>query len=313
MVTDYPKITSIVPNYPAVKLVPGSAPTYAVPFGFKEVIFTCNAVAWPPLAIEWNSERVTDQVFSYGANIGNSTISSEQLQFRDGFMLYHTAKYTCSVRESFSGFSDSVNITLVPSSEEIFADYIPPCTSNSTTAYFQIQVVDTDCTTWMGDYKRELARSMYDVFAGGIMSQCESCVTNRTTVVTSPPTCSGKAAIFRGKITTPQMDRTQSIFCALNNWKQFGPAIIVAGNFMHVNRECYFQLRALNQTRKCSVATFRDLPIPVIAGSLVGLGVVLFILILVVAFIGKRYARWLSIVVIACVVDKCGVYNEAYL
>lgn len=286
--TDFPRVTSIFPNHPSVKLVAGSIPTYTIPIGFQEGAFTCSVVAWTPLIIEWQSDRRTG-FESHSTHTENSIFTSAHLQFRNGFTVFDTAKYTCTVREIVSGFSDSVNITLVPSSERYVPAFTPTCVSNSTTAYFQIQVLDTNCTTWMEPLKGEITKNFYDALVGGILSQCEGCVASVSTVMTNPPTCNTlvkRAAIFRGEVTTQQMDRTEAIYCALNQWKQYGPAVVIAGVLKQVDQECHFELTSSNDTSQCSGVTPNiAIPIPTIVGSLAGFGGVLFLLIVVAIFI----------------------------
>lgn len=287
---DFPKITALFPNHPSVKLVPGSILTYTIPIGFREVVFTCNAVSWSPLASEWQSERRTG-LYSYSTLTENSFFSSTRLQFRNGFTLFDTAKYTCTVREIVSGFSDALNVTLIPSSERFFPAFTPTCVSNTTTAYFQVQVLDTSCASWMEPF--EIAENFLDTVIGGILSQCEGCIANASMVVINPNTCNSLvegAAVFRGKVITRQTDTTEALFCALDQWRQYGPAVVIAGELKHVDQQCHFKLRSSSDIRECSQvrAPSKDIPIPAIAGSSAGLGGFLLLLTVVAIIIIQK-------------------------
>ena len=286
---DLPKLTSLDPSFPAVKVVPGLVPTYQVPLGFKGVVFHCNAAAWPPVVIQWSSSRSTDRTFSNQISMGNSTFVSAQLRFHDGFTLHDTAKYTCTVQETVSGVSVSVNITLVPSSAEIESISVTSCSLDSTTAYFQIQATDKDCETWR-NYRSEVENNVYDIFAGGISAQCRSCVINRTILVTSPPKCSDGVVIFKGTVTTSLKNHTTSIFCALYTWQQLGPTIIVGDKLMRVIQSCNFYLNSLDMAKRCSLANPIDVPVNAIVASVAGvMGLLLLLAAIVLISKERRY------------------------
>jgi hypothetical protein len=211
-------------------------------------------------------------------------MTSVELQFREGFMIHHTAQYTCSIQENVSGHSDLVNITLIPTSKTLVPNSISPCNLHTTTAYFQLLVFNTDCETWTADYRQEITSSLYNVFAGGIVSQCKRCVIDPSTVIASPPLCNKGVATFRGTVTTPQRNHTADIFCALYGWQQFGPVFNARGTLMQVNQLCPFHLTSLNVTSKCLAAfSHTNAPAALIAGTIAGfVGAFLIILTVVI-------------------------------
>lgn len=276
-----------------MKVIPGSVLTYKVPLGFKEVAFICHAAAWPPVTIKWSSlNHTTDRNISFQVNTGNSTFVSALLRFHDGFAIRDTAVYACRVQETLSGVSVSASITLIPSSAEVGAISRTSCSLDSTTAHFQIQAFDTDCETWTNTYRSRVENDLYDIFTGGIYTHCRNCVTNKTTLVTSPLECLKGIAIFKGTVATGLKNHTRSIFCALYRWQQDGPTIIVAENMMHVIRSCNFHLISLDDTKRCSLMRTIDVPFTSIVISIAGVtGLLLFVATIVLISRRRRYTK----------------------
>lgn len=266
-----PTFTSLVPSYPNVVLsIASTGPNlpfhYTVPSGFREVIFTCIAVGRPsPPSVRWfkdtasNANAAIFSTFSSNSRIVSSFTVAE-LYFESGFSASDAGRYYCAVQEIlYHSISLSVAFrnSLVNTTS---ASCMGTVTSN--TKYFQTRVLDTDCTVWQEHFRKiAAAKNFQNIFVGGVLSQCEDCIADFGSVQTYPPACSRLvkgAAVIRSKIMTEHRDRTEAIYCKLEQWWQLGPLVSIAGNLRLADRECFYPLSSLNDTGEC----LEQIPIP---------------------------------------------------
>lgn len=215
-----------------------------VPHGFREVVFTCNAIgkSTPP-SVEWFRDSPTDYTisFSRGLSTHNSEFTSAELKFEYGFGTSDAGKYYCVVEARDTGFSTSASVTLSVANQSPLINVTrDTCIVTSTIAHFQIRVFETDCSSWGGYLRDRISEEFSRVIIGGIASLCSDClpVNDDGTVVTMATTCSGTvqgAAVFKGRISGNQVE---AIFCALNTWKRLGPSVVINGNIRPVDRNC---------------------------------------------------------------------------
>ena len=243
--------------------------------GFRGVIFTCNAVAWPPPILKWRSEQTREEI-SFKTNT-SGLFHSASLQFNNGFSVADAGRYTCVLEGVNSDLSRSFTITLVTASELVAE--LPPAKCVAT-EFFQIRVLDTDCSEWSDDDKEESRNTLSNALVGGILSQqCSGCsVIERSTVTLLLPTCSTlipRGAVFKGQILTEDRTITQNIYCALSEWLQLDPLLNISGNFIQADHTCPFMLSSRTE---CSLASGTPLTL-IIAGSSAGVFLPLFIFI----------------------------------
>lgn len=218
-----------------------------VPLGFREVIFTCNAIGkgFSP-SVEWFRDSPTEHTISFSRSLSthNSEFTSAELKLENGFGSSDAGKYYCVVEARVADPSHSESITLSVANQIPLINVTQGiCIVTSTTVRFQIRVFGTECPTWGKELKDQIGEEFSEVILGGIASLCSDCLTvnEDSTLVTMPPICSGiieGAAVFKGQISGQRIGKTEAHFCALNAWKRLGPSVLVNGNIRPVDRNC---------------------------------------------------------------------------
>lgn len=284
---DSPTITSVYPKIPIVTPVTSAMATFTVPEKYTGVVITCNAIGWPPPTLAWlsDSEQVIQPKFSHSIDLEGSGYSSIALQFFMGTSRSDSGRYTCIVSGSGSDTqSDSVLITLEVTTGEIPSDTTLECLFDSTTVFFQLHVLDSNCVYREQDAIEKVVDEISDVLIGGIISQCRECVISDDAIIVSHgPLCSDSesgATIFKGEISTNDAEITSSIFCGLTAWYQSMPLIRINNELKLVDQDCTLEVELLDldSTESCTKDIITK---EVVIGVVVILPVVLVLIIIV--------------------------------
>lgn len=274
-----PTITSVFPNFPIVKSV--SFQVFNVPNGFRGLLFSCNAIAWPPPTVSWflntNTKQVVQPKFSHSSSNEDSGYSSVDLSFFNGFSSTDSGEYTCRANSNSSN-GDEVTITLRGINEEVPGNPFACPDIRSKTVFFQLQVKDSGCLTWSKDTTERAVDEVSDVFIGGVLSQCEDCtILGDSLIVTYGTLClnssdGSQTIIFRGEITTENSKTTLAILCGLTAWYLSMPLIKINNELKVVNGECSLELESLSSLDSISCSgSISTTVLVVAAGSVAGI------------------------------------------
>lgn len=262
-------------------------------------MFTCIASGKPPLLVEWLKDGLKDatRFTSEISSTENIPFVSSVLTFPHGFNATDTGVYKCVVQDNTNTF-ESKAITLEHTSDpEPVIDPMDMCQVN-TTAYFHIRILDTPCSEWNADQKQNIAAKFLRILEGVATVQCLDCILNDATLLlTDGPTCSAiteNAAVFRGSVSTQQLNLTKAIFCALNEWLVTGPIVqLLSDKNYFLDQDCLFKLSSPTSS-ECSDRNTAAISYNLLAYSS---GVILCLLIIFMAaaasglgtLIRKRY------------------------
>ena len=282
-----PTITTVFPTFPITSSDPS---TLMVPVGYRGTVVTCAAMGWPTPTIEWvrNAGQLADSgMVSESARTQNSAFVLARLRSLDGFLGSAAGNYTCAVRtnDTDAAVSSKV-ITLLLHTEIPLTLTQMICSVSSLEKNFQVRVLYTDCLTWGEDLKVEIAKSFLRNMVNIVGATCQNCaITPQDITIESPPTCSQqveRATLFRGRVSTRNVSRTDDIFCALNRWQQSGPLIYINSNVHLVDRRCALDrsldaMECASGLNRSGSRSFPTITVIVAADS-----VVLFLLLLIV-------------------------------
>ena len=279
-----PTITTVFPTFPITSSDPS---TIMVPVGYRGTVVTCAALGWPTPIIEWvrNTGKLSDNgMASESARTQNSAFVLARLRSLDGFLGSAAGDYACAVRANGTDAVSSKVVTLLLQTETTHTSTQMTCSVSSLETNFQVRVLYTDCLVWGEDLKVEISKNFMSNVVNIVGATCQDCaITLQDIIVESPPTCSQqveRATLFRGRVSTKNVSRTQDIFCALSQWQHSGPLIWMNSNFHLVDRGCALELRSLD-AMECTPGLSRS-SFPTITVIVVIDSAILFFLFLIV-------------------------------
>lgn len=276
-----PTITSVFPTPPYYIL--NSTTLIDIPLGYRGVVLTCLAFGSPALtSLSWIKVAASGQrqIISDTINRDNRLFVSVEIDFRNGFESYNAGDYTCSAYSNDRVSSQTTVFTLRMAESSL---PVLPCSVSTETIYFDIRVLDTDCSEWSSTLKQHITFQFLRSIKGILSVNCEECSTDASNLLSEGlVVCSSiveGAALFRGVISDSSLQHTENIFCALSNWHQVGSAIIINDNLHQVDSEC--NLMSSQEGPECARSTVDSALISTVAGSSSAFG-----LLVVVALVG---------------------------
>lgn len=315
-------LTSLYPNHPSIAISTSSIVLVQVPLGHTGAIISCTGFGTPtPIMIKWiRIGQVLDarRIYSESISGENSAFVSARLTLTGKFSLLDVGDYSCVIQANLANNTELAQ-SYVISIESAASNQLSPvsipimCLANSSVTYFQFRVLNTDCSAWAEEKKQNIAERFMNVLKNAISAECQDCVTV-IIEITNTPTCSpivGRAAVFRGKIGTPQRERA---FCALHSWIQYRPLVFLDGNSSTLH---FLDYNCPIQTESLISAECKPTPNLGSSASAVGTSIVVILLLVVVvasAIIAgvfvKRYGligqqRYIiNMIVLSCVCNR---------
>ena len=289
--TATPVINSI---YPTVPVRSSDLPNldFLVPNGYVGMALTCNAFGWPSPLVEWtmNVNSLPTGVVSITSASANSAIITSGLRWTRGFQTSDIGVYQCVVRKSntTNDIVASQIVTIRESTDSNTPPPVSPCTIDdaSSTIYFQIRVLDTECTSWDSSLRQHIANEFRDEILSIVESECSCGTIESNYIQILDPECSQvqeRAVVFRGLITTSSSSLSENIFCSLSRWQQSGSYVTINNQNLHsVDSQCSLQLQTLSSSECVNAQPKpmnRNLLIYIVAGAV---GILLVVLLLFV-------------------------------
>ena len=297
--TEPPTITSIFPNFPIVK--PVALKVFDVPIGYRGIVFTCNAIGWPPPTLAWislvrrSSRQVIGTKFSHSSGFEDTGYASIDLSFSNGFSRADSGEYSCRA-SSVSVDNDETTIILRGVDEVTPRDNSFRCPNvKSPTVFFQLQVPDVGCLLWSENKLHRIIDEVSDVIIGGVISQCEDCtLSGDSIVVTYGSLCqnySDGTIVFRGEITSINLITTLNIFCGVEAWYISMPLVRIDEELKLVDGECSLQVDSVSSLdiTSCSNSYASDSSLAI---GLSIVGVLIFLLALFGIVLGRFIHKW---------------------
>lgn len=214
------------------------------------MIFTCNAIGWPPADAVWLSDDNSAQPMNEsGIDLEFSGYSSVELQFPGGTSVTDSGTYTCFVSSESTTVTHSViiNLKVLIGIVPRYSD--PQCPVEPATVFFQLQVQHTDCLNWTEDTREKVVIETGDSVVGGILSQCEECmITGDTIIAIRESQCSASPSsrgvmLFSGEITTIDATITSSILCGLQAWHKTVPLVLIDSELLPIAPDCRLKVK----------------------------------------------------------------------
>ena len=239
---------SITPSPP---LFFGPTATIVVPVGYTGNVLTCLGTAEydNPARIEWLKGAV---VLSWSVSNTEQLLRSV-LKFENGYTRADAGQYACMFHTDNSSSSRTRVVRLGYTTNRV-AEAQVRCQIDSSTAYFQIRVLNLPCGAWDREVVTLAEASLEDVLRSEITSSCDACTLENTTIViTNLTSCSAlldKAIVFKGSIISTDLALTKATFCELDKWQDTGPEILLgssSSDMYFVDRKCSFKLESLEE------------------------------------------------------------------
>lgn len=153
--------------------------------------------------------------------------------------------------------------------------------------YFQIRLLNANCYSWDVNLRQLIASSFLRELINAVGRVCRICtITSNDIRIVEGPTCSShvdRAAVFKGIISTAEVNVTEQILCALSIWQRRQPTVTINDQTYTIDRSCTILLKSPSST-ECPGRFANRQPVvnlSVIIGATIG-GVVLILLIQVV-------------------------------
>jgi hypothetical protein len=218
--------------------------TLTIPVGYREVALTCIALGdgSPTPTLQWY--KVTafglEQAHTRSWVTDYSLVS--QLLFENGFQPRDMGEYVCSVQNQTARTLQLATLR-IEVGEKI--THIPPCPMYGDT--FEIRVLDTRCDRW-NELEKHLANLQFVRSLASILAHhCESCpatdVSTDNIMLSEELRCNTGAASFRG--TLVNLLSPHDAFCAINNWRLLGSAIVIDNELHFIDRYCDLEIDSL--------------------------------------------------------------------
>ena len=179
----------------------------------------------------------------------NSAFVSARLRWTVGFQESDIGNYTCLVRANDTNAVQSKSVSLELTLLTTPGPNPVQCSVSSPLTYFQTRIFDTECLSWDDVLKEHIRASFLIEIINIIETECPECdFTEYIVEIPELPTCSDlidRATFFRGSISTPQIDITECLFCALNSWQESGPIVQINSRFHRIDLNCSLMARSL--------------------------------------------------------------------
>ena len=281
LLSDSPEINTISPMGPVQSNRSSSPPAFAIPTSYVGVALTCTAFAWPPPSVQWlkNGSSLPNGVTTEMVIQSNAGIISANLKWTQVFSSSDVGQYTCLVSSNNNTIQSIVEIQ--SSSSPTVAPSL--CSIESTSAFFQVRVLNTGCDQWAALLREHIGNQFQEELIRIVETNCNCTLPPDSVQINIPPQCSENSpggVVFRGAVRTSAVTTTEEIFCTILTWQQRGPLINLNANLHQVDSECNLQVDSFTR-QECAVTPTSAEPDIIIIAAPVG-GVLVAGLVIVV-------------------------------
>lgn len=280
-----PTITSVFSTYPYFFL---NSTTVSVPTNYREAVLTCLAYGSPAItSLSWVkiTESGQKQIISDTTNRDSRLFVFVEIVFENGFQSSDAGNYSCIPYINDRALPHTAVYTITRG----FTVHPVQCSVNTDVVYFEIRVLNTSCGEWDPTLKQLITFQILRSIKGILAVNCDECSVDDTNLVSNGLVmCSSKvegAALFRGLISNSARQNIKNIFCALRNWQQVRPAIIINDSLRQVDRRCNLMMSSQNDLSgpECGFAVVESALTSTVAGSTSAVG--LLALVALVGFV----------------------------
>ena len=230
-----------------------SPPAFAIPTSYVGVALTCTAFAWPTPSVQWlkNGSSLPNGVTTEMVVQSNAGIISANLKWTRVFSSSDVGQYTCLVNSNNDTMHSVVEIQ--SSSTPTVAPSL--CSIESTSAFFQVRVLNTGCDQWAALLREHIGNQFQEELITIVETNCNCTLPPDSVQINIPPQCSENSpggVVFRGAVRTSAVSTTEEIFCTILTWQQRGPLINLNANLHQVDSECNLQVDSFT-SQECAV------------------------------------------------------------